>query len=123
MLVPFTPTIIPGVLFLEASSLTGENVETPFHLAARSILLAIDSGKLDPDTPGSGISYGDRSMAGLLRGSSGGPGGSRLSGFTNFGGFQLEGSSSSGSLAQRTRGGIVRLKDRVNDQFQGCCNG
>ncbi|KAF8642350.1 hypothetical protein AX16_009619 [Volvariella volvacea WC 439] len=42
------------VLFLEASSLTGENVEAPFLLAARAILLAIESGSLDPEKPGSG---------------------------------------------------------------------
>ena len=51
-----------GVLFLETSSMTGENVEAPFALAARSILLAIESGKLDPEKAGSGISYGDRAL-------------------------------------------------------------
>nr|AOC97471.1 Rab family protein [Volvariella volvacea] len=50
------------VLFLEASSLTGENVEAPFLLAARAILLAIESGSLDPEKPGSGVSYGDRAL-------------------------------------------------------------
>lgn len=51
-----------GALFLETSSLTGENVESPFLLAARSILLSIESGALDPEKPGSGISYGDRAL-------------------------------------------------------------
>ncbi|EAU93253.2 Rab4 [Coprinopsis cinerea okayama7 len=46
----------------EASSLTGENVEAPFLLAARAILLAIESGSLDPEKPGSGVSYGDRAL-------------------------------------------------------------
>jgi Ras-related protein Rab-4A len=50
------------VHFLEASSLTGENVEAPFLLAARSILLAIESGSLDPEKAGSGVSYGDRAL-------------------------------------------------------------
>ena len=48
--------------FLEASSLTGDNVEAPFLLAARSILLAIESGTLDPEKAGSGVSYGDRAL-------------------------------------------------------------
>ncbi|GLB36123.1 putative rab subfamily of small GTPases [Lyophyllum shimeji] len=42
------------VHFLEASSLTGDNVEAPFLLAARSILLSIESGALDPEKAGSG---------------------------------------------------------------------
>ncbi|KAK7058990.1 hypothetical protein VNI00_001614 [Paramarasmius palmivorus] len=50
------------VHFLEASSLTGENVEAPFMLAARSILLSIESGALDPEKAGSGVSYGDRAL-------------------------------------------------------------
>ncbi|KAF5313042.1 hypothetical protein D9619_003556 [Psilocybe cf. subviscida] len=50
------------VHFLEASSLTGENVEAPFLLAARAILLAIESGTLDPEKAGSGVSYGDRAL-------------------------------------------------------------
>ena len=52
----------PGVHFLEASSLTGDNVEAPFLLAARSILLSIESGVLDPEKAGSGVSYGDRAL-------------------------------------------------------------
>lgn len=49
-------------LFLETSSLTGEGVKTPFLLLARSILLSIESGRVDPDRPGSGISYGERAL-------------------------------------------------------------
>lgn len=52
----------PDVHFLETSSLTGENVEAPFLLCARSILLAIESGALDPEKAGSGVSYGDRAL-------------------------------------------------------------
>ncbi|GAA5865652.1 hypothetical protein JCM1840_003204 [Sporobolomyces johnsonii] len=51
-----------GALFVEASSKTGENVEQPFILLARSILLAVESGTLDPDAAGSGVSYGSREL-------------------------------------------------------------
>lgn len=66
---------------METSSLSGENVEQvrqfsasdspqgadpfaeqPFILLARSILLAIESGQLDPDKAGSGVSYGERAL-------------------------------------------------------------
>jgi len=50
------------VHFLEASSLSGDNVEAPFLLCARSILLSIESGALDPEKAGSGVSYGDRAL-------------------------------------------------------------
>lgn len=49
-------------LFLETSSLTGESVASPFLLLTRSILLSIESGRIDPDRPGSGISYGERAL-------------------------------------------------------------
>src|SRR5579863_3662937 len=52
----------PDVHFLETSSLTGDNVEAPFLLAARSVLLSIESGVLDPEKAGSGVSYGDRAL-------------------------------------------------------------
>ncbi|BGP16364.1 hypothetical protein JCM10213v2_004366, partial [Rhodosporidiobolus nylandii] len=51
-----------NALFVETSSRTGENVEQPFILLARAILLAIESGKLDPDRAGSGVSYGERAL-------------------------------------------------------------
>ncbi|TXT12804.1 hypothetical protein VHUM_01205 [Vanrija humicola] len=51
-----------GLLFVETSSLTGENAAMPFLLAARSILSAIDSGSLDPDAAGTGVSYGERQL-------------------------------------------------------------
>jgi len=50
------------LLFIEVSSLTGENVSQPFVLLARSILLDIESGQLDPDRAGSGVSYGERAL-------------------------------------------------------------
>ena len=37
-------------------------MEAPFLLAARAILLAIESGTLDPEKVGSGVSYGDRAL-------------------------------------------------------------
>lgn len=83
------------VIFVETSSLSGENVEQvnspssfslsflthwfihyqqPFILLARAILLAIESGRLDPEKAGSGVSYGERT---LRRVSSWGSGGQR----------------------------------------------
>ncbi|KAI5480576.1 hypothetical protein MNV49_000272 [Pseudohyphozyma bogoriensis] len=50
------------VLFMETSSLSGDNVEQPFVLLARSVLLAIESGRLDPEKAGSGVSYGERTL-------------------------------------------------------------
>jgi len=49
-------------LFIEASSMNGEHVEQAFVLLARSVLLAIESGKLDPEKSGSGVSYGERAL-------------------------------------------------------------
>lgn len=48
--------------FIETSSLYGDNVEAPFLLAARAILLSIEAGELDPEKAGSGVSYGDRAL-------------------------------------------------------------
>ncbi|KAK9894263.1 ras-domain-containing protein [Cystobasidium minutum MCA 4210] len=50
------------LLFVEASALTGENVTQPFYLLARAILLAIESGRIDPERSNSGVSYGERSL-------------------------------------------------------------
>ena len=83
--------------FLETSSLTGDNIEAPFLLTARAILLSIESGALDPENAGSGVSYGDRA---LRRVSSA----SRLS---------------FGSLSASRRKGTVRLKGWVRGAK--CC--
>lgn len=91
------PRHYAGALFLETSSLTGENVESPFILAARSILLSIENGALDPEKPGSGISYGDRALRRVGSGS-------RFS-FADMG----NGNS--------RRGGLQGLRDKVG----GCC--
>ncbi|KAB7502873.1 Ras-related protein Rab-4B, partial [Armadillidium nasatum] len=47
------------LMFLEASALTGENVEEAFLKCAKSILAKIETGELDPEQIGSGIQYGD----------------------------------------------------------------
>ncbi|KAI0322638.1 ras-domain-containing protein [Amylostereum chailletii] len=90
------------VHFLEASSLTGDNVEAPFLLATRSILLSIESGALDPEKAGSGVSYGDRALRRVNSSS-------RLS----FG-------SLSGGRRRGTSGGF-RLKDLVPGAGRRCC--
>ena len=50
------------VLFLEISSLTGANAQQPFLLASQSILLLMESGTLDPDESGTGVSFGERQL-------------------------------------------------------------
>ncbi|KAJ7225543.1 P-loop containing nucleoside triphosphate hydrolase protein [Mycena pura] len=85
---PQASPFITDIHFLEASSLTGDNVEAPFLLAARSILLSIESGVLDPEKAGSGVSYGDRALRRVNSSS-------RLS---------------FGSLSGRPRKGTIKLK-------------
>ncbi|KAK4053936.1 hypothetical protein OIO90_003773 [Microbotryomycetes sp. JL221] len=58
----FISFAVSDILFVETSSLTGENVEQPFILLARAILLAIETGQLDPEKAGSGVSYGERAL-------------------------------------------------------------
>ncbi|GAA6040232.1 hypothetical protein JCM8097_004196 [Rhodosporidiobolus ruineniae] len=69
-----------NALFVETSSKTGDNVEQPFILLARAILLAIETGKLDPDKAGSGVSYGERALRRVssFTGSLNGVGGGRF---------------------------------------------
>jgi len=88
---------------METSALSGDNVEAPFLLAARSILLSIESGQLDPEKQGSGVSYGDR---GLRRISSG----SRMSFL-----------SASGGQPTRRRRGAIRLLGPIGPVLQGDC--
>lgn len=88
--------------FMETSALSGDNVEAPFLLAARSILLSIESGQLDPEKQGSGVSYGDR---GLRRISSS----SRMSFL-----------SASGQPTRRRRGAI-RLLGPIGPAIRGDC--
>lgn len=42
--------------------MTGINTPQPFLLASQSILVLIESGELDPDAPGTGVSYGERQL-------------------------------------------------------------
>lgn len=90
-----------GVHFVETSSLSGDNVESPFLLAARAILLSIESGVLDPEKAGSGVSYGDRALRRVNSSS-------RLS---------------FGSLSGRKKRNPIRLKikDLVPSSLQGRC--
>jgi Ras-related protein Rab-4B len=92
------------VHFLETSSLTGDNVEAPFLLAARSILLSIESGVMDPEKAGSGVSYGDRALQRVNSPS-------RLS----------FGSLGSLSGARRRAPGRIRLADLVPGARRRCC--
>lgn len=103
----FTDAYLPSstdALFLETSSLTGENVEAPFALAAKSILMAIESGRLDPEKAGSGISYGDRSLRRVGSGSR----------------FSFSEMLPNG--AGRNGGGLVQLRQSVKHSFDGCCS-
>lgn len=50
------------VLFTETSSLTGENVDVPFVLCARQILLDVEAGRLDPARADAGVAYGERAL-------------------------------------------------------------
>ncbi|ORX37765.1 ras family-domain-containing protein [Kockovaella imperatae] len=54
--------LLTGTLFAEVSSLTGENLMTPFLLLSRNILSAVDAGTLDPETAGTGVTYGERQL-------------------------------------------------------------
>jgi len=51
-----------GLLFVEVSAMTGESVDQPFLLLARSILLAIEQGRIDPAKPGSGVTFGEHAL-------------------------------------------------------------
>nr|XP_019043590.1 rab family protein [Kwoniella bestiolae CBS 10118]OCF22520.1 rab family protein [Kwoniella bestiolae CBS 10118] len=91
-----------GLLFVEVSSLAGTNVMTPFLLAGRTILSVIDAGTLDPDSAGTGISYGERQLRAV--GSS-----SRLS--TAF----------YGSVRKKQRRDSVSLRDMVGGGQKCSC--
>jgi len=74
------PSLPQDVLHLETSSLTGHNISAPFFLASRSVLLSIESGRLDPENDiGTGVSYGERQLrsvgsSSMLRGKKGSSG-------------------------------------------------
>ena len=89
---------------MEVSALTGENIESPFLLAARSILLSIESGVLDPEKAGSGVSYGDRRLRRVNSSS-------RLSSLS-FGSF---------GSGKKRKSLTVRLKEMVPGSGGRCC--
>lgn len=95
---------ISGVHIIEASSLTGENVEAPFMLAARQILLSIESGELDPEKAGSGVSYGDRALR-------------RINSSSRF----SFGSSTSGRSGRKRGSFKLRMKDWIPGSGGKCC--
>jgi len=92
--------------YLETSSLSDFQTELPFLLLARSILLAIESGTLDPEHSGSGVSYGDRLLRRVRSGSGWGIRG---------GGSDDRGSHLGDMLKSRGTRGISGLKGK-------CCN-
>ncbi|TPX37116.1 hypothetical protein SmJEL517_g00964 [Synchytrium microbalum] len=51
-----------GLMFVETSALSDENVEEAFMKGARSILHRIDTGEIDPDRLNSGIQYGQSAI-------------------------------------------------------------
>lgn len=52
-------------LAIEASALSGENVDEVFERLAKMILTKIELGEIDPDDPHSGIQYGDTGLVGI----------------------------------------------------------
>lgn len=61
------------LMFLEASALTGENVEEAFLQCAKSILSKVETGELDPNRLGSGIQHGETAIRRFQRQSSSTP--------------------------------------------------
>ncbi|ORZ41493.1 ras family-domain-containing protein [Catenaria anguillulae PL171] len=53
-----------GLVYLEASALSGENVDEAFFKCARTILTKIEAGEIDPEKTNSGIQYGSSSLRG-----------------------------------------------------------
>lgn len=60
--IPLADCARTDVLFLETSSLTGHNASQPFLLLAQSILHLLDTATIDPDAPGTGVSFGERQL-------------------------------------------------------------
>ena len=51
-----------GLLFVECSAVSGENIAETFLKCARSILSHIEDGLINPSAIGSGIQFGDLSL-------------------------------------------------------------
>ncbi|CAO1620449.1 unnamed protein product [Jaminaea pallidilutea] len=115
-----------GLPLVETSSLTGDNVQSPFELCARGVLDLVQGGVVNPDEQGSGVSYGDRALR---------PGHSRSSSTTTTAGGPNQRLSfvdivqSGGGVSRRTArgtapnaGGMVRLKEALGmERDGGCC--
>eukprot|EP00123_Amoebidium_parasiticum_P019549 comp26668_c0_seq1/m.47114 comp26668_c0_seq1/g.47114 ORF comp26668_c0_seq1/g.47114 comp26668_c0_seq1/m.47114 type:complete len:214 (-) comp26668_c0_seq1:39-680(-) len=55
-----------GMLFVETSAVTGDNVIEAFLMVTRAILVKIEQGQMDPEQVGSGIHRGNRNEVSLL---------------------------------------------------------
>ncbi|KAI9221680.1 P-loop containing nucleoside triphosphate hydrolase protein [Blastocladiella britannica] len=53
-----------GLAYIEASALTGHNVDETFLRVTRTILGKIEAGEIDPERTNSGIQYGNSSRTG-----------------------------------------------------------
>ncbi|KAI9753964.1 MAG: D-lactate ferricytochrome c oxidoreductase [Chaenotheca gracillima] len=89
---------------VEASALSGDNVDDIFARLARMILTKIELGEVDPDDPQSGIQYGDSGGWGGA-GAGASDGASMKSGLTVENGSMLSGG---GATRHRKRGGRAR---------------
>lgn len=84
-------------------------MDQPFTLASKSILLAIESGKINPESAGSGISYGDRGLR-------------RVGGLTSSGSrFSFAEMMPASSTHRTGPSGFVSLQHQVKQRFEGCC--
>ncbi|KNE65280.1 small GTP-binding protein domain [Allomyces macrogynus ATCC 38327] len=71
-----------GLIYLEASALSGHNLDEVFLKCARTILAKIEAGEIDPERTNSGIQYGGATFRGAGKGGIAlgvSPGGSRTS--------------------------------------------
>ncbi|KAI9842073.1 MAG: hypothetical protein M1837_007498 [Sclerophora amabilis] len=111
---------------VEASALSGDNVEDIFARLARMILTKIELGEVDPDDPQSGIQYGDSGAWGT--GAS--DGGSMKSGVTVENG-SMHKRRKKGKARGNTSGGwiggmreweeVFRLERAGQRRRRGCC--
>jgi hypothetical protein len=94
--------------YIETSSTTGMNASLPFRYASESILAMIKSGKVDPEKPGSGVSYGDRGLRNV-----GTPNMSASGNRLTFSEVLPNGS--------RSANGTVAIQQQFKNTFNGCC--
>lgn len=91
-----------GALFAETSCVSGEHVEEPFVRGTQAVLLAIESGRLDPERVDSGVSYGDRALHDVS------------------GRFSVNDASGWEQPPARASG-LVRLRTALGGRAGGCC--